>query len=287
MSTIVYLNGDFLPLEEAKISPIDRGFLFADGIYEVSAVLDGKMIENGPHMARLERSLGEIAMSVPWSMDEIADIMQQVADQNEIQEGMVYLQITRGADWDKVRDFGFPKDPKPTMFMFGQHKNLSSDPAAEKGIRVITIPEIRWERRDIKSVALLAQTLGKQAAKDAGVDDAWMVEDGLVTEGTSNSAFIITENDELIARPLTNEILPGITRIAVLKLAEEMQLKVVEGKFDPEQAYKAKEAFSTSASALVAPVVEIDGHQIGDGKPGAYTKRLRELYLEEARKSIS
>jgi D-alanine transaminase len=286
MSTIVYLNGEFLPLEEAKISPIDRGFLFADGIYEVSAVLDGKMIENGPHMARLERSLGEIDMVVPWSMDEVAETMQQVADKNEIIEGMVYLQITRGADWDKIRDFGFPKDPKPTMFMFAQHKNLSTDPAAATGIRVITIPEIRWGRRDIKSVALLAQTLGKQAAKDAGVDDAWMVEDDLVTEGTSNSAFIITENDELIARPLTNEILPGITRIAVLKLAEELQLKVIEGKFSAEQAYKAKEAFSTSASALVAPVIEIDGHKIGNGKPGQYAIRLRELYLEEARKSI-
>ncbi len=280
MSRIVYVNGDFLPEEEAKISVFDRGFLFADGVYEVSSVIDGKLVDNAAHIARLERSLGELKMGCPVPLAQIAGIQKDLIARNGLVEGGVYLQVTRGA---ADRDFALPKDATPSLVMFTQARQVLDTPAAAKGISVITLPDIRWRRRDIKTVALLASSLAKQAALDAGANDAWMVEDGLVTEGTSNNAYIVTLDGTIVTRHLSNDILHGITRKAVLKLAGEGGYKIEERAFSPEEAYEAAEAFSTSASSFVQPVVKIDDRILGNGVPGPVAQRLRELYIEMAR----
>ncbi|MGJ4904371.1 D-amino-acid transaminase [Bradyrhizobium sp. HKCCYLRH2060] len=282
MDPIAYVNGAFVPLSEAKVSVLDRGFLFADGIYEVAAVLDGKLVDSASHLARLERSVGEIGLALPESLARIEALQKELVARNRLDQGMVYLQVTRGAD--KGRDFPFPKgDVKPTLVMFVTAKNIVDAPSATAGIGVITVPDIRWARRDIKSVALLAQVLAKQAAAAAGAGEAWMVEDGHVTEGGSSSAFILTKDDVIVTRPNSNAILPGCTRKAVVKLAEERQLKVEERLFTVEEALAAKEAFITSASSFVQPVVTIDGKPVGDGKPGPVAARLREIYVDFAR----
>ena len=276
-----YVNGDFVPLSEAKVSVLDRGFLFADGIYEVSAVLDGKLIDNESHLARLERSVGEIKLPLPETVARIKEIQHELIARNAVKDGLVYIQVTRGAD--KGRDFAFPKGVKPTLMMFTSVKDIVNAASAKTGIGVITVPDIRWSRRDIKSVALLAQVLAKQAAAEAGCGEAWMIEDGKVTEGGSSSAFILTKDDVLVTRENSSAILPGCTRKAVVKLAEERQLRVEERAFTIEEALKAKEAFITSASSFVQPVVKIDGETVADGKPGPMATRLREIYIEFAR----
>jgi D-alanine transaminase len=281
LDSIAYVNGSFVPLSEAKVSILDRGFLFADGIYEVSAVLDGKLIDNASHLARLERSVGEIALALPESIDRIIEIQKELIARNRLENGLVYIEVTRGAD--KGRDFTFPKGVKPTMIMFTSVKEIVNAESARTGIGVITVPDIRWTRRDIKSVALLAQVLAKQAAAEAGAGEAWMIEDGKVTEGGSSSAFILTQDDVIVTRQNGNEILPGCTRKAVVKLAEERQLRVEERAFSIEEALRAKEAFITSASSFVQPVVSIDGKKVADGKPGPLTRRLREIYVDFAR----
>ena len=282
MEPIAYVNGAFVPLSEAKVSVLDRGFLFADGIYEVAAVLDGKLIDNASHLARLERSVGEIALPLPASLDRIQEIQKELVKRNNLVNGMVYLEVTRGAD--SGRDFAFPKaDVKPTLIMFTSVKDIVNAPSAKTGIGVITVPDIRWARRDIKSVALLAQVLAKQAAAEAGAGEAWMIEDGKVTEGGSSTAFILTQDDVLVTRQNGREILPGCTRKAVVKLAEERQLRVEERPFTVAEALAAKEAFITSASLFVQGVVSIDGKQVADGKPGPMTNRLREIYVDFAR----
>ena len=281
MNPIAYVNGDFVPLSEAKVSVLDRGFLFADGIYEVSAVLDGKLVDNDSHLARLERSVGEIKLPLPETITRIKEIQRELITRNELRDGLVYIQVTRGADVG--RDFAFPKGVKPTLMMFTSVKDIVNAAAAKTGIGVITVPDIRWERRDIKSVALLAQVLAKQAAAEAGAGEAWMIEDGKVTEGGSSSAFILTRDDVLVTRENSRSILPGCTRKAVVKLAEERQLRIEERAFTIEEALKAKEAFITSASSFVQPVVKIDGKTVADGKPGPMAQRLREIYIEFAR----
>jgi len=278
---IAYVNGTFVPLSEAKVSILDRGFLFADGIYEVAAVLDGKLVDSAAHLQRLERSVGEIGLALPESLARIEELQKELVACNNLDQGMVYLQVTRGAD--KSRDFPFPKgDVTPTLVMFVTVKDIVNAPSAKTGIGVITVPDIRWARRDIKSVALLAQVLAKQAAAAAGAGEAWMVEDGHVTEGGSSSAFILTQDDVIVTRPNSNAILPGCTRKAVVKLAEERQLKVEERLFTVAEAQAAKEAFITSASSFVQPVVAIDGKPVGDGKPGPVATRLREIYVDFA-----
>jgi D-alanine transaminase len=279
MSRIVYVNGEFLPEEEAKISVFDRGFLFADGVYEVSTVIRGKLVENEGHLKRLGRSLAELKMAPPCSDAEIEAVQKEVVARNQIDEGMIYLQVTRGA---ADRDFAFPEDAKSSLVMFTQEKSVLESKSAEKGISVVTLPDIRWKRRDIKTVGLLAQSLAKQQALDAGANDAWMVEDGYVTEGSSNNAFIITADGKLVTRDLSNEILHGITRKAVLALAERDGIEIEERAFTPEEAYEAAEAFSTSASSFVMPVVRIDDRIMSNGAPGPVSKRLRELYIEMA-----
>jgi len=280
MSRIVYVNGVYVPEEQAKISIFDRGFIFADGVYEVSSVIDGKLVDNDGHCRRLRRSLSELRIEAPVSDTELVGIQKELIQRNHLNEGSVYLQVTRGA---ADRDFGFPAAATPTLIMFTQEKSLLDAPQARSGIKVITVPDLRWKRRDIKSVGLLAAALAKQAALDAGVNDAWMVEDGLVTEGSSNNAYIVNDAGEVVTRQLGNEILHGITRAAVLKLSQESGVKVVERAFTPQEAYAAREAFITSATSFVLSVVSIDGHEIGDGTPGPIARRLREIYIEHAR----
>ncbi|HKO71441.1 MAG TPA: D-amino-acid transaminase [Bradyrhizobium sp.] len=282
MDRIAYVNGSFMPIADAKVSILDRGFLFADGIYEVAAVLEGKLIDNASHLARLQRSVGEISLKLPETTERIQEIQKELVARNNLVEGLVYLEVTRGADKD--RDFAFPKGVKPTLVMFTSVKNLNG-PGAGAGVDVITVPDIRWPRRDIKSVALLAQVLAKQAAAEAGAGEVWMIEDGMVTEGGSSSAFILTHDDVLVTRHNSPAILPGCTRKAVVALAEERQLRVEERPFTVAEAVAAKEVFITSATAFVQGVVSIDGKTVGDGKPGSMTGRLRNIYIEFARAS--
>jgi D-alanine transaminase len=283
LDQIAYVNGSFVPLADAKVSVLDRGFLFADGIYEVSAVLEGKLVDNASHLARLERSVGEIALALPETLDRIIEIQKELIMRNRLENGLVYLQVTRGAD--AGRDFAFPKGVRPTLILFTSVKDIVNAPSAKSGIAVITVPDVRWARRDIKSVALLAQVLAKQAAAEAGAGEAWMIEDGKVTEGGSSSAFILTQDDVLVTRQNSSAILPGCTRKAVVALAEERQLRVEERPFTVEEALVAKEAFITSASSFVQPVVTIDGKTVADGKPGPMANRLREIYIDFARKT--
>ncbi len=282
MSRIVYVNGDYVPEEDAKISVFDRGFLFADGVYEVTSVLDGKLIDFEGHARRLARSLGELEMAAPITDDELLAIHRELIARNDLTEGMIYLQVTRGA---ADRDFAYPKDAAPSLVLFTQSKTLADSPVAKTGMRVISIPDQRWARRDIKTVQLLYPSMGKMMAKAAGVDDAWMVEDGFVTEGTSNNAYIVTRDGTIVTRHLTTEILHGITRAAVLRFAKEAQMQVEERPFTIEEAQHAAEAFITSASTFVMPVVEVDGVKVGTGQVGPIATRLREIYLEESRKA--
>lgn len=280
----VYVNGEYMPENEATISIFDRGFLMADGVYEVTSVLGGKLIDFEGHAVRLARSLGELDMRNPISKEDLLEVHRELVRANDIDEGLIYLQITRGSDGD--RDFAFP-DPEttePTIVMFTQNKpGMADSPAAKRGAKVISIEDIRWGRRDIKTVQLLYPSMGKMMAKKAGCDDAWMIEDGFVTEGTSNNAYIVKGN-KIITRHLGNEILHGITRVAVLRMAREAQMEVEERSFTIDEAKAADEAFTTSASAFVMPVVEIDGVALGDGTPGKVAVRLREIYLDEMRK---
>jgi D-alanine transaminase len=279
MSRFVFLNGSFLPIEEAKVPFMDRGFMFGDGVYEGIGVLNGRLIDNEAHLERLERSLREIRIPNPYSRVEWTRIEEELVQRNNLAEGFVYFQVTRGV---AERDFFFPADTQPTVAMFTQAKAIAHAPIAETGISVITVPDHRWERRDIKSINLLAQVLAKQAAKEAGAQEAWMVQDGFVTEGGSSSAFIVTKTGNIIVRPLSNAILPGITRKSLLQLSHEDGITLEERLFTVEEAYEAAEAFLTSASNFVVPVVRIDGRPVGDGKPGPLTKRLRQLYLQMA-----
>lgn len=284
MTRTVYVNGDYLPEGDAKVSIFDRGFLMADGVYEVTSVLDGKLIDFDGHVKRLWRSLGELEMTCPVSEDELLAMHRELVARNGIDQGMIYLQVTRGNPGD--RSFVFPDDSvKPTIVAFTQNiPNLADAPAAKTGFKVISVPDIRWGRRDIKTVQLLYPSMAKMMAKKAGVDDSWMVEDGVVTEGTSNNAYIIKGN-RIITRQLTNDILHGITRTAVLRFAAEAQFEIEERPFTPAEAQAADEAFSTAASIFVMPVVEVDGKAVGTGKPGPVATRLREIYLDEMRKA--
>lgn len=284
MTRIVYVNGEYLPEDQAKVSVFDRGFLFADGVYEVTSVLDGKLIDFEGHAKRLARSLNELDMRAPCDSDRLLEIHRELVTRNALVDGMIYLQITRGAPND--RDFVYPApETEPTVVLFTQSKpGLAESPMAKTGMKVISIEDQRWGRRDIKTVQLLYPSMGKMMAKAAGCDDAWMVEDGAVTEGTSNNAYIIKDGT-IITRNLGTEILHGITRAAVLRFAREAQMKVEERPFTVAEAQAADEAFITSASTFVMPVVELDGTPIGTGKPGPVATRLREIYLEESRKA--
>ena len=278
MARIVYVNGEYLPESEGKISIFDRGFLFADGVYEVTAVVKGRLVDYGPHMERLERSLGELRIGWPCGKDDLKAMHLEMVKRNALTEGIIYMQISRGA---ADRTFNFPKDARPTLIAFTQVMKLVDNPNAVTGVKVITTPDIRWARRDIKTVMLLAPVLGKQEAYEKGASEAWMVEDGFITEGTSSNAYIVKDG-KVITRGLSNAILAGCTRRALFRLAKEHGMVIEERSFTPEEAYAADEAFLTSASQFVMPIVEIDGQRIGGGQPGPVVRKLRELFLAEA-----
>lgn len=284
MTRTVFLNGEYLPEDQAKVSIFDRGFLMADGIYEVASVLGGKLLDFAGHLARLKRSLDALGMGNPMSDEAYLDAHRQLIEKNDVTDGMVYMQITRGNPGD--RDFAYPPaDTEQTVVMFTQSKpGLADNPVAKTGIKVISTEDLRWGRRDIKTVQLLYPSMAKMEAKARGADDAWMVEDGHVTEGTSNNAYIV-KGGRIITRELSHDILHGITRAAVLRFAREAQMVVEERPFTVAEAQDADEAFVTSASAFVMPVVAIDDTPIGNGTPGPLAARLREIYLEESLKT--
>jgi D-alanine transaminase len=278
MSRIAYVNGSFVAEAEAKVSIFDRGFLFADGVYEVTPIVNGKLVDYDAHMERLDRSLNELRMAWPCSKDAMKTMHLELIKRNKLHEGIIYMQVTRGvAD----RMFNFPKEITSSLVAFPQVMSLVDNPNARTGVKVVTTPDIRWLRRDIKSIMLLAPVLGKQDAYEKGAAEGWMVEDGFVTEGTSSNAYIVKDN-RVITRPLSNRILAGCTRRALFRLAEEYGVKIEERLFTPEEAYAADEAFLTSASQFVMPIVEIDGKRIGGGQPGPVSRKLRDLFLEEA-----
>lgn len=275
MGRIVFVNGEYVPEGEAKVSIFDRGYLFGDGVYEVVPVIGGKMIDKAPFLARLGSSLGKLGIGWPCSEDEYVAFHQQLIARNNIDEGLIYSQVTRGV---AERDFAFPKDVKPAVMAFTQVKKLLDNPLAETGVKVATVEDIRWKRRDVKSIALLGQVMAKQQAAEKGAYEAWMVEDGVVTEGSSSSAYIVKDG-VIITRPLTRDILPGIRRKVILALAAQHQVRIEERAFSVDEALAADEAFLTAASTFVLPIVEIDGSKIGDGMPGPVAQQMRALYI--------
>ena len=280
---VVYVNGSFVDEGKAKVSVFDRGFLFADAVYEVTAVIDGKILEWDGHVKRLERSLKELDMKFPISENELLDIHFDLIKKNTLKEGLIYLQVTRGED---DRSFDYPDESvKPTLVLFTQVKSLAESNIAKTGLKVISVPDMRWGRRDIKTVQLLAPSMCKMMAKKKNKDDAWMIQDGFITEGTSNNAYIITKDNVLITRNLSNDILAGVTRRSILRYAKEAQIKIEERPFTIDEAKKAAEAFVSSATTFIGPVVEIDNQKIGDGRPGKQSLRLREIYINESMKN--
>jgi D-alanine transaminase len=277
MTRQAWVNGVYVAAEEAKISPFDRGFLFADGVYEVTAIYNGRTVDMERHLDRLERSLRELKFGTMPDRKELEEVHRRLATDNGITEGYVYLQVTRGAYG--ARDFVAPDKPKLTCFAYAENRPLIDTPAARNGTRVISVPDIRWSRRDIKSVGLLAQALAKTEAKAQGVDDAWLVApDGFVTEGASSNAWIVTKEGEIITRALSNMILAGITRHALFDSLGQQGRKITERSFTLEEAKNAAEAFVTAATGLVTPVTEIDGVKLGSGKPGPITRGVQKLY---------
>lgn len=280
MNRTVYLNGEYLPEDEAKISIFDRGVLFGDGIYEVGGVIDGKIISFDSHMARYHRSLAELQIPEPLSEVEVLAAFRQLIELNNINEGLVYMQVTRGA---ADREFVWQENLKPTVFMFTQHKPDDEHHKVKTGVKLKSTDDIRWARRDIKSVNLLGQVLAKKIAQDAGAYEALMIDgDGFVTECGSMSFFMVKSN-EILTRPLNNNILSGITRKSLFSLCEQYGINLVERKFTLEDALNADEAMISGSSSYVMPVSQIDGQSIGSGKPGPWFQRLYDIYIDYAR----
>lgn len=276
MERIVYVNGEFNPQSQAKISVFDRGFIFGDGVYEVVPVINGKLVDKQYFLERLDRSLSEISIAWPCTQDQYISVMEQLISKNKLSEGVVYSQVTRGI---AERDFPFPQDTAPSLVAFTTVMTLLENPAAQIGIPVITTSDLRWKRRDIKSINLLGQCLAKEDAVSKGGAEGWMVEDGFVTEGVSSTAYIIKDG-LIITRELSNSILPGIRRRTLLELAEQNDLHFEQRAFTVDEALSADEAFISSATTLALPVVSIDGKPVADGSPGPITTKLRELYKQ-------
>ena len=272
----VFLNGEFIDKDSAKISIFDRGFIFGDGIYEVVPVINSIIVEKDGFWDRFQRSLNEISLNLPYTNDEFESILNNLIEINSLKEGGLYIQITRGVD---PRDFSFVKGVKPTIMAFAFSDSVLEHPAAKSGITIISTPDIRWKRRDIKSISLLGQCYAKNQATIAGADECFMVEDGYVTEAGSSSAFIIKDRT-LITKPLSNEILPGIRRNRLLNLAKQIGLQIQERKFSMDEVYNADECFISAATIILLPVIKADGKAINGGKIGEYTTKLRELYKE-------
>lgn len=281
MSRVAYVNGRYVPHAQAGIHIEDRGYQFSDGVYEVCYVEDGRLFDEDAHLDRLDRSLRELGIDRPMDRRALKMVMRSVVARNRVRRGLLYMQVTRGV---ARRDFPFPADTPPAIVMTCRSVKPHSAEMLERGIKVVTMPDRRWARRDIKSVSLLANVLAKQAAREQGAYEGWMLDDeGKVTEGTSSTAWIV-KGRELITRALSTSILPGVTRKTLTELAEAAQFKLVERAFTVEEAQAADEAFMTSASSFVLPIVAIDGKPVGGGKPGPTARRLRDIYLDGQRK---
>jgi len=280
MDGIVFLNGEYLEADKAKVSVFDRGYMFGDGVYEVVPVVNYTVLDREPFLERFDRSLRELDLKWPMSKNEFLKMIDELVRKNDIKEGGVYMQVTRGV---APRDFSYPKDTPTTCTAFGFKKDVINNPLAKSGIKVVTVEDIRWKRRDVKSIALLGQCMAKEEAKRKGAYEGWMVEDGFVTEGTSSSAYIVKDN-VIITRPLSNSILPGIRRKLLIEIAKEHDIKIEERLFSPTEALEADEAFLSSATTFVLPIVEIDGKTIGSGKPGPVYEKMRKMYIESALK---
>jgi len=280
----IYLNGEYCAEDQAKVSIFDRGFLFSDAVYEVVSVIEGKLVDSAGHAARLKRSLGELSMKGAPTDDEWLAIFRQLTRRNNLSEGVIYLQVTRGNPGD--RSFLWPEeDAEPTVLAFTQEMALLDNPAVKNGISVVTLPDLRWGRADIKTTQLLYGSMMKTEAKARGADDAWLVRDDMISEGTSQNAHIVTKEGVLVTRQLDRKILHGITRAAVLELADGMSLRFEERAFSVEEAKEAAEAFVSSASAFVLPVTQINGAKIGGGAPGKASMTLRKAYIAWAREN--
>ncbi|MCX8998519.1 D-amino-acid transaminase [Rhizobiaceae bacterium BDR2-2] len=278
MTRTVYLNGDWVDETEARVSIFDRGFLFADAIYEVTAVVGGKLVDYAGHAARLKRSLAALDIPMPVSEEALLTLHREIVARNALSDGGVYLQISRGAE---DRDFLYSDALRPTFVMFTQARAVLDNPKWKTGIFVVTMPEGRWVNRQIKTVQLLYSSLAKMEAKRQGADDVLFTEDGVITEAGSSNAHIVTKDGTLVTRALSNALLHGITRASILDLARAAQIRVEERGFTVDEAKNAAEVFLTSASAFVMPVVAIDGQPVGNGKPGPLTARIRDLYIED------
>ncbi|MCC3306061.1 D-amino-acid transaminase [Sneathiella sp. HT1-7] len=277
MSRIAYVNGQYLPHRDASVHIEDRGYQFADGVYEVVTIVGGRMIDEAGHLDRLERSLNELRMDLPMKREPLKFVMREVIRQNGIRDGIIYIQVTRGV---APRDHPFPKDTPSSLVMTA--KRLSMERAAktaEQGISVITVPDIRWARRDIKSVSLLPNVLAKQEAKDKGAYEAFQVdEDGMVTEGSSTNAWIVSQEGKIITRPTSNSILAGITRASLIKELDKNGIELELRSFTVDELHSAREVFLTSSTSYVLPVVKVDDQVIGNGHPGLISQKLRTIY---------
>ena len=284
MSRVAYVNGAYSAHGEAVVHIEDRGFQFADGVYEVWSVFDGKLADFDGHMTRLARSLTELRIAIPMTREALARVLKETVRRNRVVNGIVYLQVTRGT---ARRDHPFPAEgTPPSVIVTSKSVNFAKAQAqAAKGVAVITQPDIRWGRCDIKTVGLLANVLAKQAARDGGAYEAWMVDEmGLVTEGSSTNAWIVDKDGRLRTRDTQANILKGCTRTTLMALIAEEGLEVDERPFSVDDAKEAREAFFTAAGAFVMPAISIDGVRIGDGKPGPIATKLRARYLEEAKR---
>lgn len=280
MSRIAYVDRQYLPHRAARVHIEDRGYQFADGVYEVLAVVGGHLVDERPHLTRLARSLAELRIPAPMSEAALRIVMREVVRRNSVRDGTLYLQITRGA---APRDHAFPKSAKPVLVVTARRKKPPDPHLANDGIAVITIPDIRWRRCDIKSVALVANVLGKERAKAAGAYEAWQVDsEGRVTEGTSTNAWIVTADGAAVTRQADSAILNGVTRLAVFDIIRREGCRLIERPFSVAEAKAAREAFVTSTAVDLLPVVRIDGDPIGDGRPGPLSRALREFYLAHA-----
>jgi D-alanine transaminase len=276
MSRVAYVNGRYLPHREASVHIDDRGYQFADGVYEVIAVERGRLVDEGLHLKRLERSLGELEIAKPMTDPALKTVMREVLRRNRVQDGIIYVQMTRGV---APRDHAFPRDARTQVVMTARRSKPRNPKLATEGAQIITVPDLRWARCDIKSIALLPNILGKQQAREAGAFEAWQVDrDGNVTEGTSTNAWIVTKAGEVVTRAATNAILNGVTRLGVIRVIEQAGLKFVERPFSVTEAKEAREAFVTSTTAYVTPVVRIDESTVGDGKPGPLARELGRVY---------
>lgn len=278
MSRVAYVNGRYVPLRQASVHIEDRGYQFADGVYEVIAIIAGKLVDEAGHLERLARSLRELSIDQPMSMAALRHVIGEIIRRNGVNHGNLYLQITRGV---ARREHPFPTGVSPSLVMTVRPSKPLSPAMLSKGVGVVTLPDIRWQRCDIKSISLLPNILGKQAARQAGAYEAWQVDArGFVTEGTSTNAWIVTAEGEVVTRHLDRAILSGITRLAVIAEAEKAGMKVVERPFSVDEAKAAREAFLTSTTLCVMPVVSIDGHRVGDGAPGPVSRALGAAYAQ-------